>query len=908
VTVAAGGRELTNGEIVGIVVGILLLFLLCAFCAFFLLTGKGKRVQKRGPPWVVKGAEGRAGIVDDEHFVDHSDYITASKEKFLPSIPLEHEVLIKGASSQEDKLNYESNVSFSLFQYSGKGGKELEDRNEINAQGLETILMGKRDDSSDSSSSHSSTSNGKGKKAEKVRHKTDMNLEEATEAMELLEAEMGHTAGIAKHDTTIIFNGQYYEEEDFEKHLAKSEKVRMGKRLKDKWKNNLLGIQEGEQDERPSEHISSSSSNNSMSRDSLHVDAKENNDNLNGESRFYQSTSFLDWSGGQGREEAERQQQGQNYAGRVLYEDSNKARRINSSDLVLNRHIETAEGIAVVNPTNTGIVVHLAAESFDSNSHSNTTSREGGRQFSDDHYYIGSSEYAEVVEEHVSGKYEGDLLYYEGKSKEVLDVETRIITKEELLNQFYECVEESEVQQRTQQPRIMTRGLEIGGAEKRLPVSSNQKKQHIQSELSPPTPLSPTASVANQYIEDWIQTENLPPPSSPDSGLSQRSLSPTGPVQRSDGEQDRSDESVIVTVNHRMVKRNNSDSGQSVSSSGSSSAYKHIADYLKIKQKAIKPMVQNMPRDQHVKQQETYNEEQKTSSSDRTISKAEQAFQSLGTSHFEQFTSPLLRQLQQHDDSGSTIASFDQEKRFYADTSSPNVKQGLQSSSTPGSRYTGDKTGEPDKLYSTNSSSQHRMEQQFLETAEARSSKQEQKPFRHEFVHVSDTYEIVPKDRSSKGKKSMTLKQEDAVKHNYENVAVHNGQDKDIVNRQYRITQQEIVFYLKKADGIIKVVRRPLISSGKQAKKVQNDHPKEKKHERSPMVRHLSQPDLRRSPPAHSDSTIVVEESTFSVEQYENVVMGQQAGNWDQLDHLENVGLLHHHHHGPSQAQVRVLG
>ena len=61
---------------------------------------------------------------------------------------------------------------------------------------------------------------------------------------------------------------------------------------------------------------------------------------------------------------------------------------------------------------------------------------------------------------------------------------------------------------------------------------------------------------------------------------------------------------------------------------------------------------------------------------------------------------------------------------------------------------------------------------------------------------------------------------------------------------------------------------------------------------------------MRRSPPAHADTTIIVEDRTYRVEQYENVMVGagQQVGeDWDRLEHMKNVGLLHHHHHGPSQ-------
>jgi hypothetical protein len=170
VTGAAVGAVLAVpiGGIIGIVLGILLLFLLCGFCAFFVLSGKARRkggARAAGDrQWIVHGAGGRAGIIADDQVVDHSDYIEASKMESPTTVPVTHEVLVKESSSVEDKLNYDSNVSIGLFNWSKKSGS---DSKEVDAEGLETILLMKNDSSSDSDSS----SSGKAKKIRKVKNK-----------------------------------------------------------------------------------------------------------------------------------------------------------------------------------------------------------------------------------------------------------------------------------------------------------------------------------------------------------------------------------------------------------------------------------------------------------------------------------------------------------------------------------------------------------------------------------------------------------------------------------------------------------------------------------------------------------------------------------------------------------------
>lgn len=913
------------GGIFGIVLGILLLFLLCGLCAFFLISGKGKG-SRRGRQWIVSGQEGRAGIATDEHFVDHSDYIEASKTEFPPSVPVVHEVLVKGSSSGEDKLNYDANRSLGFIAWSG-GKRASSSRNDmVTPGGLETILMAKGDDSSDSGSSHSSSSSSSntGGKAKKIkRQNVETDLHQASETVKLLEVEReSFNSGIAKYDTTIIYNGRHYEEEDFEKHLATSsgQKVRIvGKRLKEKWKNNLLGILEGEQDDRPSEHISSSS------RASLGVDATasaENRDYFRKETGLYQNcTSFFDWSGGLAREEADERQLQQDVS--MVVHEENETRRMKSSDLVqTTRRIETAE-----QTTNTRQVAQ-ALSSFASDIGQ-------GRQLNDDHYYIGSSEYAEVVEEHVSGKYEGDLQYYEGKIKEVVEVDARIMTKEELLTQFYESVEQSEVQQMSQPSRRGTKNeAATEGRETRIIITRGQENKFSSADLSPPPPpaLPPdTSTTTHQYIADWIQTENLAPPSSPDSGLSQRSLSPAGPVQNTEEELDRSDESVIVTVNHRMIRRNNSDSGQSESSSSSGSAYKHIADYLKSKQRVQQPHSANITRreDQQIQQRSEaqtphyaatvrLEEELRSSSSNSSVSQAEPVSQAVRTTIRD---NPQKRPGHHHH---STMTKHDQLDLLDSDTSSyqsAEEKIGHSKQAKPDQQHI-HSTGNRSKLVSNeqqnfvrtqSSSHQRKEEQQFRDTSEIRSHlvKAEQKhgqPYRHELYHVSDSYNIVNKDKHVQdGEKPLSRPEVSLSKAKQVNAEHYDHGKMDIVHKQYRITQQEIIFYLKKADGIIKVVRRPLISSEQPTMNVKTGPKGKKKAERSPMIRHLSQPDLRRSPPAHSDSTITVENRTFNIEEYENVVVDHQTGGWDRLDHLDNVGLLHHHHHGPTHGQVSGL-
>ena len=295
------------GGIVGIVLAILLLFLLCGLCAYCYFCGAwGKGGRRRGAPrWVVSGngiggegedGGGRGGIIADDDDQD-VDYGRTYKEaaKYQPNIPVVHEVLVKGGSL-EDKLNYDSNISLGLLHLSGGQKAAAGVRAEAVAEGLESLLAAKGYNSSSSGSeSSSSNSSGKAKKNKKVRHKGDV---ESTEVVELL-VEQGSSSSVAKYDNTIVYNGHYYEEEDFERHLASQKGGRrLGKRLKDKWNNNMLGgIQEGEQDDRPSEHVPSSSSSSSDRLEQLA--AAEYEDNAKG--RIYQNAAFFDWKSGQGR-------------------------------------------------------------------------------------------------------------------------------------------------------------------------------------------------------------------------------------------------------------------------------------------------------------------------------------------------------------------------------------------------------------------------------------------------------------------------------------------------------------------------------------------------------------------------------------------------------------------------------
>jgi hypothetical protein len=541
-----------------------------------------------------------------------------------------------------------------------------------------------------------------------------------------------------------------------------------------------------------------------------------------------------------------------------------------------------------------------------------------------------------VVEEHVSGKYEDDLQYYEGKSKEIVEIETKIMTKEELLNEYYEYVEQTETGQQKQpiagSLRQATEGL------MKVPVVSNTQggksvARETQFSLSPASPTLPSENWtgSDQYIANWIQTENLlatadSAPSSPDSAmvlsghnLTQSSTTSSSPVQEDREEQDRSDESVIVSANSKrmMMQRSNSiGSGHSIASStGSGSVYKHMADYLKMKQHLQTKEVDSKHDQRGIKQTETKrNSGKRETSTASLIDKSED----LISSSLEMKTAVLNR---------PNISSQERHRQHQEEYTEKIITEQHTFATKQNKHKEEQHNDKRDASSMAQLPTLNKHTHEKSATKDYQNQQKEGEAQTHEYYKVSDTYKIVKKEPFT----SQNQREEDMKANTILNNVVH-GTDDDIavVNKQYRITQQEIIFYLKKADGVIKVVRRPLLNAAgqhkdqlreaevsadgqrKAATKGRGRKSSSSSGASSNLVRrHLSQPDLRRSsPPSHVVNTTVMAE-TYRVEQYENVVVPnspQHQQGWDHLDHLENVGLLHHHHqHGPSHhGQVKM--
>ena len=111
--------------------------------------------------------------------------------------------------------------------------------------------------------------------------------------------------------------------------------------------------------------------------------------------------------------------------------------------------------------------------------------------------------------------------------------------------------------------------------------------------------------------------------------------------------------------------------------------------------------------------------------------------------------------------------------------------------------------------------------------------------------------------------------------------------------KKYIITQQEIVFYLKNADGVLRIIHRPLMSKKQEyTEKCDNG-----KLDKSLRVRRMSQPDL------HTNQSVRHEEGSNYIEiKPEESKRVKLLKNEEK--HITNVGVIHQsnlsHGHGSS--------
>ena len=205
-------------------------------------------------------------------------------------------------------------------------------------------------------------------------------------------------------------------------------------------------------------------------------------------------------------------------------------------------------------------IIEETHEEIVNNITTTTTEEKNYRRYNDEHYYIGNSEYAEVVQEHVNGKFEDDLGYFTEKSNEKITVNPKIWKVEEIasLTETQSIFSTSGIGRRAETPL-------------RLPDTPQDD------------------SFKHNYIQEWISTENVAAEFSPSSNpeyvnkfefsdqkdktAEQSKSISLDMTDKSDIEElDKSDESCIVTNEYARKP--------SVESSKSSNTFEHDQDHF----------------------------------------------------------------------------------------------------------------------------------------------------------------------------------------------------------------------------------------------------------------------------------------------------------------------------------------
>ena len=558
----AGALGIPVGGIVGILLAILVLFLLCAILACILF--RRQRNEKYG--------------VDNQ-------FIASSKGGYT-SVPVEHDILVTGGDDLEK--NYDVNINQIYNDRFHKSENiNLIENNKLqeSSETLEDYLVtGLARRGSNSSSSSSSSSSGKSKlikTASSQQMETDHGITKKNDNFTNHYWNNSTTISStvqSKHDSTFIYNGKKYEEEVFEDHLqtAKSKFPMPAKFRSKRWKNNLSEIREGDHDEevqtmKHDNHINlySLQLEQETARQTINENEREMKTNYNENRNIIlaqkQTSSSKDVTVEQRheclnnnfknnfdafleqKESKVKKQKIKKNKNIIVEKVSNKTSHEDSVESLKKKNdqifseIGNMSGSRSSNHTSGHLdVSHSAQETEfikqDIQVYSDESSEKSKYTFRDDHYYIGDSEYAEVVEEHVQGKYEDDIEYCEEKLKHTVDVKPKIWTLKDIK------IEESNLQRTStmRAPKIL-----------------------------PPPEL--TTESKKEYIVNWISTENL-------------QVSPTlekslfGEETRNssfDQELDRSDESCIVEAEQRSMRSNPASSG---------ARYQHISDFVNMKQ------------------------------------------------------------------------------------------------------------------------------------------------------------------------------------------------------------------------------------------------------------------------------------------------------------------------------------
>ena len=544
-----GGLAIPVGGIVGILLAILLLFLLCAILAFFLY--RRDRKERYG--------------VDNQ-------IIAASKGGYT-SVPVEHDIHVTGGDDLEK--NYDVNINQIYNDRFGKTESiNVIENNKLQktSENLEDYLvagLARRDSSSSSSSSD---------KSKLIKTETDSGISERNE--NFTNYYWSNTNVINKTDSTFIYNGKTYEEEVFEDHLLmpKSKFPMPSKFRPKRWTNNLSEIREGDHDDEVQilkhdnhANIVSVQVEQETGRKTINDCEKETQNsyhdtrNTNTEEKTYSSkdvsVELINFNYNQKnitsedistvRKDSKDKKEKKKKKKKTITESvSNRVSHDTSAEILKkkNDQIFVEIGNTSGSRSSCNIIGHLDLSKAsqeteyvkqDIQIQSDGSSDKSKYTFRDDHYYIGDSEYAEVVEEHVQGKYEDDIEYCEEKLKHTVDVKPKIWTLKDIK------IEESRIQRTStmRDPKVL-----------------------------PPPGLSTESK--KEYIVNWISTENLQVSPTSDKSCFQEEAS----VSSLDQELDRSDESCIVEAEQRTK-------GQS-----SGARYQHITDYINMKEK-IQPQI-----------------------------------------------------------------------------------------------------------------------------------------------------------------------------------------------------------------------------------------------------------------------------------------------------------------------------
>ena len=542
-----GGLAIPVGGIVGILLAILLLFLLCAILSFFLY----RRDRKK-----------RYGV---------DNQIIASTKGGYTSVPVEHDIHVTGGDHLEK--NYDVNINQIYNDRFGKTESiNVIENNKLqnSSDNLENYLVaGLARRGSNSSSSSSSSSD----KSKLIKTETDNGVSERNESF--TNYYWNNTSAINKTDSTFIYNGKTYEEEVFEDHLlmAKSKFPMPSKFRSKRWKNNLSEIREGDNDDEVQTlkhenhaNFASVQMEQETGRKTMNDGEKETQNschdtiNTNTEKKIYSSKDLavelinFNWDQKNMTSEdistvqkdfKDKKEKQMKKKKTITESVSNRVSHDTSAELLKkkNDQIFSEIGNTSGSRSSSNIIDHLDLSKStqetdyvqqDIQIQSDGSSDHSKYAFRDDHYYIGDSEYAEVVEEHVQGKYEDDIEYCKKKLNHTVDVNPKIWTLKDIK------IEESKIQRTStmRDPKVL-----------------------------PPPGLSTESK--KEYIVNWISTENLQVSPTSEKSCFQEEAS----VRSFDQELDRSDESCIVEAEQRTKGRS------------SGARYQHITDYINMKEK-----------------------------------------------------------------------------------------------------------------------------------------------------------------------------------------------------------------------------------------------------------------------------------------------------------------------------------